>query len=152
LTIDESKDFLRNYAFVSFPSVREWLLKTEHAEQTFLVWARVLQPLDRKECEVVIDKWLEGTIEAPAAYQRDLFATHLRSCAMHLRGEANRSRALVEQRQTLAEGQGVKRFSLATDDVYATHWVPRLAAIEIGELDRDVALSEFKAILEGVFK
>ena len=148
----EAKDFLGNYAFIAFPSVREWLEKTENPDATFGIWAKVLAPLDRSECERVIDTWIDGSVASPQAYQRDLFATHLRACAMHNRGVAMRSESLRSQSEDLAKGQAVKPWSLATDDIYEKHWLPRLALIQAGQMEESVAKSEYRKILNEVLK
>jgi hypothetical protein len=151
LTPTEAKDFLGNYAFLAFPSVREWLEKTENPDATFGIWAKVLAPLDRSECERVIDTWIDGSVASPQAYQRDLFATHLRACAMHARGVAMRSDALRSQSEDLAKGQAVKPWSLATDDLYNERWLPLKEQVELGHLSKDEAFGQWRGILKEAF-
>jgi hypothetical protein len=82
----EAIDFLANYAFVAYPSVREWVASTEKPNDTVRIWAKALTRCNRDECQTVIDSWLDGSIEAPK-YLRDGFATHIRQCVVFQRAK-----------------------------------------------------------------
>lgn len=151
MTIDEAKAMLAE-SFLSFPSVAEWLNeKSPNAAKTISLWAEVLSGIERDEAAKVLHAWRHGKIQPPAAYERDCFALIWKQTALHLRSEANRDRALNEQKAILAEG-AKKPFSLATDDLYNNEWLPMKAMVDAGQLTKEEALGRWKQRLNEVFK
>lgn len=149
MTDQEAIAFLSGYAFVAFPSVREWLATTERPNDTVRLWAKALTKCERAECEAVIDAWIDGTIEAPK-FLRDGFTLHIRACVMEARRKKLASKPLEEQRKHLSQGQSIME-AINGSELYQREWEPRLAAIKLGEMDEKIALREFKLILDQEF-
>jgi hypothetical protein len=149
LTQSESEDFLKDYAFAAFPTVREWLRGTDTPDRTFEIWAKALLKCERHECEAVIDAWVSGDIEPPK-FLRDGFTLHVRACVMEARRKRLASKPLEDQRTHLAQGQGVMR-GIEQADLWQRYWVPLKAAVDLGEMSRESALSQWKAIIETEF-
>jgi hypothetical protein len=147
LTQEDAEDFLKNYAFVGFPGLAEWLRGTDNADRSFEMWAKALVKCERKECEAVIDAWISGDVEAPK-YLRDGFVLHIRSCVMARRSQqriyaekvANAAQAeMPKQRSIMGQIQGSK--------IWIDNWEPMKEAVLAGELDQQSALHQWYAIL-----
>jgi len=149
LNIQQAEDFLSNYAFVAFPSVRTWLRSTDHADSTFDMWAKALTKLEVAECRDVIDAWVAGDLEQPA-YLRDSFPYHIRGC-VNQRRRASMAKDAMQSHWQATRRTSAMQDVVQTDSLWNEFWEPLRKAVVEGQMTKAAALAEWNQILDAEF-
>jgi len=156
VTTEEAKDFFVNEVFIAFPSVKIWMKETsKDANKTLGYWCKALDSVGVDEAREVLEIWVAGkdpNNKPPEAYQRDVFALHLKSCVHGLRDRrAVKARfdKPVATAESVPEGE---RYRPTEDPLYLKHWVPLKNAVDAKEISEDSALSQWRLILDDHFK
>lgn len=78
MTNEEFNDFSKRL-FIAFPSILDWLRnKSPDMLATQAVWRKTLAGYTLAECDAVLERWVEGDLPPPNAYERDVTAVFIR--------------------------------------------------------------------------
>lgn len=142
----EATEFLRDCAFVAFPSLRQWLEGTDRCNDTLKMWITALGKLDDSECRAVVEEWITGTIPPPR-FMRDAFVAELAACVREKRRQNIQQQRNAETLEATCVTKGGPHIVWGSE-VYVREWLPRKAAVECGELTADQARREWRLILD----
>lgn len=156
MTDKEARSFFLDEVFVAFPAVQLWVRETStQPDKTLGYWCKALDSVTIDEAREVLEIWVAGkdpNNKPPEAYQRDVFALHLKSCVHGLR-DRRAVKARFDMPVTTAESVPEdERYRPTEDPLYLKYWVPLKNAVDAKEISEDSALSQWRAILDEKFK
>ncbi|NBW19891.1 MAG: hypothetical protein EBR82_69160 [Caulobacteraceae bacterium] len=154
MTDKEARSFFLDEVFVAFPAVQLWIKETSpQPDKTLGYWCKALDSVSVDEAREVLEIWVAGKDQnnkPPEAYQRDVFALHLKSCVYGLRDRRATKARFDEPTAAVDEPEG-ERYRPTEDPLYLKYWVPLRAAVATGEITEESALAQWKAILDEQF-
>jgi len=154
MTDKEARSFFLDEVFVAFPAVQLWIKETSpQPDKTLGYWCKALDSVSVDEAREVLEIWVAGkdpNNKPPEAYQRDVFALHLKSCVQGLRDRRATKARFDEPTAAVDEPEG-ERYQPTKDPLYLKYWVPLKGAVDAKEITEESALSQWEAILDEQF-
>lgn len=134
--------------FVAFPQYREWLEQTESPEDTLSVWCKMLSNVPREAAGEAVERFIDGRLEMPKAYERDDLPRRLKSCSWRIKQDNDREERVAAERRNrdrIKKDRNVYKYSAV--QLYEE-------AREVGKLLRDRVIDrpEFERRMEPIKK
>lgn len=148
MTEKEARSFFLDEVFVAFPAVKLWIKESsKDPDKTLGYWCKPLAGVELEEAMEVLQIWVSGkdpNNKPPEAYQRDVFALHLRACVLDMRAK-HAAQVRFAEPTTVPSGE---RYSPQTDELYVKHWVPMKNAVDAKEISEESARRQWHAIID----